>query len=142
MTGVDISDECVSLARAEQPTLEFTQADIGEMPFEDGAFEGLVAYYALHYEPRVGLARIVREFARVLRPGGKLLVVAKDGDEEHYIADPLGSGQQVFWCAVPELELRTLLESNGFQVTSSRVREPQPDEIGVKRIYITATRSA
>lgn len=138
MTGVDISPRCIDLARLEQPAVSFITADIGAMPFEDNSFDGLLAYYALHYEPRATLSRILREFHRVLRPGARLLVVAKEGSEEGLIPDPLGSGQQVFWSAMSGDDLSAAIESDGFHIVASQLRAPLQGEIRVRRIYLSA----
>jgi SAM-dependent methyltransferase len=138
--GVDLSSECVALARAEQPSLLFDVMDMGDMTFGDCVFDGLVAYYALHYQPRSTLERVFRGFWRVLRPGGRLLIVAKDGDGEGLVSDPLGSSQEVFWSALPEDDLAALLSSSGFRILSRLAREPLSGEISVRRIYVCAQR--
>ncbi len=139
--GIDLSPRCVMLARGEQPTLPFDVMDMGAMTFDECAFDGLVAYYALHYQPKRALDRVFREFLRVLRPGGRLLVVSKEGNEEGMVTDPLGSGQEVFWCALPGHDLTALLSLSGFRILSCAVREPLPAEIPVRRIYVHAERS-
>lgn len=90
--GVDISPKCIELARKEQPSLRFDVMDMASMAFADGAFQGLVAYYALHYQAKSSLGGVIREFARVLCPGGLLLIVVKEGSGEGWINDPMGSG--------------------------------------------------
>lgn len=140
VVGVDISKKCVSLARREQQSLRFEVMDMATMDFADDTFQGVVAYYALHYQPKSNLDRVVREFARVLRPLGRLLIVAKEGEGEGWISDPMGTGQQVFWCALGRQELEALVTANGFIITGSDVREPLHGEIAVRRIYLRAER--
>ena len=67
------------------------------MTFPDASFDGLVAYYSVIYTPRVALPALGREFHRVLRPGGALLVVVKEGETEGWIPDPMGSGRETFF---------------------------------------------
>ena len=138
--GIDLSQRCIELARREQPSLSFDVMDMGAMTFDERTFDGLVAYYALHYQPKRTLNRVLQEFFRVLRPGGLLLVVSKEGNEEGIVADPLGSGQSVFWCSLPPNELTTSLLLSGFRILSCVDREPLPDEIPVRRIYVHAER--
>lgn len=141
VVGVDISPRCIELARQEQPSLRFEVMDMAGMAFPDGAFQGLVSYYALHYLPKSRLGGVIREFSRVIRSDGLLLIVAKEGRGEGWIADPMGSGQQVFWCDFEPNELQTLVAANGFIEVDCQVREPLPDEISVRRIYLTARRA-
>lgn len=140
--GVDISPMCIALARKEQPLLRFEVMDMAGMDFPDGTFQGLVSYYSLHYQPKNRLNGVIREFARVLHPTGLLLIVVKEGCSEGWIADPMGSGRQVFWCDFQPQELQSLVSVNGFDVTGCEVREPLPGEIAVRRIYLTARRRA
>ncbi|WP_424810975.1 ArsR/SmtB family transcription factor [Roseococcus sp. YIM B11640] len=76
--GVDASREMLALARArlserglaERCTVR--QADMYRLPLADGSFDAVTLQMVLHYaeEPQAALA----EAARVLRPGGTLLV--------------------------------------------------------------------
>jgi len=108
IVGVDISTLCIELARLEQPALRFAVMDMAAMDFADGALQGLVSYYALHYLPKSSLGAVLREFARVLHAGGSLLIVVKEGTAEGWIDCPMGSGQTVFWCEFTVEELRSL----------------------------------
>src|SRR5207302_2898518 len=50
--------------------IEFVEADVEALPFEDGSFELVVTYTGLHCFPDPPAAIV--EMARVLRPGGEL----------------------------------------------------------------------
>ena len=141
VVGVDISPKCIELARAEQSALRFEVMDMAAMNFSNGAMRGLVAYYSLHYQPKAGLGETMREFARVLCAGGSLLIVAKEGSSEGWIEDPLGSGQKVFWSDFKPEQLQELAIAHGFDVTSCEIRDPLPEEIAVRRIYLSARRA-
>ncbi|EGF92829.1 methyltransferase domain protein [Asticcacaulis biprosthecium C19] len=140
VTGIDISHKCVALAKTEQPDLDFQVMDMAKMSFPDKGFDGLVAYYVLHYTPISDLPGVIREFARVLKPGGRLLLVAKEGDGEGWIDDPMGITDQVFWSAPSLADLQNLLTDNGFTISDCQVRKPHAQEIDVRRIYLTAIR--
>lgn len=141
VVGVDLAPRCVELARREHPHLRFEVMDMGALGFADGSLDGLVAYYATHYQPASVLRGVLGEFHRALRPGGHLLVVAKAGEGESWIEDPLGSGRRVFWFACTERELVAAVVAAGFLVERSARRPPLPDEIAAQRIYVTAVRS-
>lgn len=49
------------------------QADVQDLPFEDGSFDLVVANYMLYHVPDLG--RGLLEIVRVLRPGGALVAV-------------------------------------------------------------------
>lgn len=76
--GIDQSREMLSIARAklEEAGLrhcQVRQADMYQLPFSSASFDTVIVHQVLHYaeEP----ADVVAEAARVLRPGGRLLVV-------------------------------------------------------------------
>lgn len=141
VTGIDISPACIALSRMEAPALRFDVMDMAATVFADGSFDGLIAYYALHYHPRDHLPGIMREFARMLRPGGQLLIVAKEGNDEGWIGDPMKVAGQVFWSAWPADDLQSLAAENGFADIHCDARAPLTQEIAVRRIYLTAVRS-
>ena len=157
VTGIDISPDCVELARREQPALHFETMDMVAMNFPDEWFAGLVCYYALHSLPRRAHARVFAEFARVLMNGGLLLLALKESSSagemgktepgegnasEGWIDDPMGTGERVFWCDFEVDQLRELLVASGFEVLDCTVRDPVPGEIAVRRIYLSARRRA
>jgi ubiquinone/menaquinone biosynthesis C-methylase UbiE len=141
VVGIDLSTECIALARREQPALRFEVMDMAALAFEDDTLHGLVAYYSLHYQPKARVRGTLREFARVLRPRGRLLVVAKEGAGEGWIDDPLGSGRSLFWCAFSAGELRQVVAECGFEVLDCDTREPLAEEIATPRVYLSAERS-
>jgi ubiquinone/menaquinone biosynthesis C-methylase UbiE len=136
--GVDLSGLCINLARMAQPNLAFKVMDMLRMEFETGSLDGLVAYYSILYTPKAHLPALFREFHRVLKPRGKLLVVVKEGDGEGWIEDPMGTGEPTFFANFQEAELRMVAESSGYRVLFADSREPYEFEFQVKRITIIA----
>jgi SAM-dependent methyltransferase len=70
VVGVDAAPAMVEAARAADPGFEVHLADAASLPFDDGAFDLVVAFMSLQdvddYE------RAIRESARVLEPGGRI----------------------------------------------------------------------
>jgi ArsR family transcriptional regulator len=76
--GVDLSREMLAVARVnlERAGLRngsVRQADMYQLPFPGGSFDAVVVHQVLHYAERPGA--VIAEAARVLRPGGHLLVI-------------------------------------------------------------------
>jgi SAM-dependent methyltransferase len=76
-TGVDFSPTALALARRrlelERGSAAFVQASITDLPFADGSFDLVYSNGVIHHLPDT--ARAIREFHRVLRPGGTALVM-------------------------------------------------------------------
>lgn len=71
--------------RERYPTagkLRLAEANCEAMPFEDGSFDAVTNVYLFHEMPKEARRNAAREFARVLKPGGKLFFVdsAQVGD--------------------------------------------------------------
>jgi len=139
--GIDISPACINLARREQSSIEFRLMDAAALEFPTSSFDGLIAYYLLHYLPLRSWPQVLSGFARVLRPGGRLLVVQKIGRGEAWIPDPMGSDAETFWAATQQAELEEIVVSAGFRLLEGLTRGPLPAEIAVDRIYLLAERA-
>jgi ubiquinone/menaquinone biosynthesis C-methylase UbiE len=79
--GVDLSPAMIERARelaADLPNAEFEEADSEHLPFSDEEFTAVLCTTSFHHYPNPGQA--VREMARVLEPGGR--VVIGDGSSD------------------------------------------------------------
>jgi SAM-dependent methyltransferase len=63
-----------ALAQLGVQPKELVQADIRELPFADGFFDGVVAFSILEHLKEHELTRALAELARVLSPSGRLLI--------------------------------------------------------------------
>ncbi len=73
--GIDRSSEMLRLARAkldERPNTELRQADLYRLPLADGAADLAILHHVLHFAEAPAAA--IAEAARVLGPGGRLLI--------------------------------------------------------------------
>ena len=73
VVGLDISDDALSYARShfEAPGIQFLKGDCTKLPFESGSFDLIVSFETLEHIREA--ETVVAEFARCLRPGGKLI---------------------------------------------------------------------
>ncbi|GAA5037495.1 SAM-dependent methyltransferase [Thermocatellispora tengchongensis] len=70
--GVDGSPEMLALARERVPQAEFRLGDLHRLPVPDESVDLVVCALALTHVPELG--PVLAEFARVLRPGGSLVI--------------------------------------------------------------------
>jgi ubiquinone/menaquinone biosynthesis C-methylase UbiE len=75
VTGVDISPAMLAVARVKRPRqgmVRWIEADLGHLPFVDGSFDRGLLQVTLEFvdDP----PRVLHEAARVIRPGGRLVV--------------------------------------------------------------------
>jgi SAM-dependent methyltransferase len=75
VTVIDVSQPALDAARRRHLKLETVKADARRLPFEAETFDVIVSNSTLdHFEHRGHIAAALRELARVLRPGGTLIV--------------------------------------------------------------------
>lgn len=70
--GVDSSPDMLARARVRVPQAEFRTGDLHHLPLADDAADIVVCALALAHVPALG--PVMAEFARVLRPGGHLVI--------------------------------------------------------------------
>ena len=66
--GVDTTDAMLDIARTKVPDAEFRRGRLEDLPLDDASVDVITCSLALTHVPDLG--PVVREFARVLRPGG------------------------------------------------------------------------
>lgn len=118
--GIDLTPEFIDIARSRFPEARFRVGALEALPFPDAALDGLLSWYSVIHTPPDGVPAILREFARVLRPGGSLLLGCFEGPRlepfDHAVTTAC------FW---PIAEMRSELERAGFAVGSVRTRTDQ-----------------
>jgi SAM-dependent methyltransferase len=72
VTGIDPTPALLAAARARDPQSRYLQAVAEQLPLDDNAFDLVVSYLSLIDIPNMQAA--ISEMARVLNPGGTLLI--------------------------------------------------------------------
>lgn len=120
LTCIDTSVRMVTaaekrLARSGHRHARALVADAEDMPFRDGSFDAVVVFHTLTYAERP--ERVVAECARVLMPGGRLVVLSLDEHEMREVTVPYGERHPGF----SPRAMRGMLARSGLTVTSSEV---------------------
>jgi SAM-dependent methyltransferase len=88
VTGLDVDEQMLAAARTRLPGGDFRQGNAERLPFGDGELSGYRADKVLHMLPDPAVA--VAEAARVLAPGGRIVLLANDW--EGYLLDATDTG--------------------------------------------------
>lgn len=82
--GVDLNEQYIEYARqryGEEDGREFAAVDATQLRLEPGSFDRALFVNSMHHFPDELNRGILREVARVLRPGGRLVVIDMVGDD-------------------------------------------------------------
>lgn len=89
VTGIDLSSAMVAIARGDHPDLSVLVGSITDLPTGSDDFDGVVYWYSMIHLPNDALPRVFAEAARVVRPGGLVIVGFQSGDDVRDIGEAL-----------------------------------------------------
>jgi SAM-dependent methyltransferase len=115
---IDTSSRMIDAAKerlAAYPRVRAQVADVEELPFRASSFDAVVVFHTLTYAEHP--QRALEECTRVLRPGGRLVVLSLDKHEQAGVTTPYGERHTGF----SPRALRGLLSRAGLDVTFSDV---------------------
>ncbi|XVH33665.1 class I SAM-dependent methyltransferase (plasmid) [Haloferacaceae archaeon DSL9] len=114
--GLDFSREQLRLAADNAPKSDLTQGELTALPFTAAAFDAIVAYWSLIHVPMDDHQAVLDEFARALRPGGRVLLCEGTTRWIGENQDWLGSGVKMEWNIAGAKATRTHLRWAGFTI--------------------------
>jgi SAM-dependent methyltransferase len=118
--GVDLSPGMVEQARRAYPHLRFEVGSMTALDLPDGELGGVLAFFSTHHTPPEYLPVVYAEFARVLAPGGLLMLSGHVGDDEHRSPQHAYGGHPVTYEShlIPADRVAGLVAAAGFTVTT------------------------
>jgi len=139
--GVDLSQAMVREARRLNPEVHFRQGDMLALSeVEADAHGGMAAFYSIVHIPRREVAQALREFGRVLRPQGVLLLAFHIGREVKHLDEWWGKEVSLDFLFYETEEMKGHLTAAGFELEEVIERDPYPEavEYQSRRAYIFA----
>lgn len=126
--GVDLTPAMLETARREAATagldnVEFSEGDATALAFGDDSFDGAITRFSFHHIPAPG--RVVAEMARVVRPGGPVVIgdLLTDPDSDaatwHQEIDRLRDPSH--WATLTRDRLLAIGAAAGLELESERV---------------------
>src|SRR6187402_3203411 len=118
LTCIDTSARMIEAARERLQRFEQVTclvADVHQLPLAAESFDSVLMFHTLTYAEQP--ARALGECARVLRPGGRLVLLCLDEHRQHEITAPYGERHSGFSPAT----LRALLSEAGLEVQAADV---------------------
>ncbi|MCM2580049.1 class I SAM-dependent DNA methyltransferase [Streptomyces meridianus] len=125
--GVDASPVMVELAREANPRLRFEVGSMAALDIEDGVLGGVLSRWSLIHTPPPDVPAVVAEFARVLAPGGHLLIGFSATDGPHHETQAYDHTVVTAYRWSPD-RLAELLRDHGLVESARMVTEPGPTD--------------
>jgi SAM-dependent methyltransferase len=137
VTGVDISERQIELARRNVPNATFMRADMTKVDFPAGSFDAVIAYYSLTHVPRDEVPPLLGRVFAWLRSGG--ILIASMGVED----DPGGIetdwlGVDMYFSHFSARKNQRLVEAAGFVVDSAEVLVEPEDRHDARFLWVVA----
>jgi ubiquinone/menaquinone biosynthesis C-methylase UbiE len=123
--GVDVSPAMLAIASAAHPHIDFAEGQLDALPIESGVLAGAVCWYSIIYTPRHRLIEAFGELARVLIPGGSLLLAFQAEGNPLQREDAFGSGLPLTSYRHSVGDVVGRLEESGFNVSTTVIRAPE-----------------
>jgi SAM-dependent methyltransferase len=114
VTGIDISEVMLTLARRNVPEADLRRLDLSEAGPELGRFDAVVAFFSLLMMPRAEIPAALARLRGVLVRGGLLVLGMVEADVDDVPIDFLGLPVRV--TGYPRDELAHVVASAGFEI--------------------------
>lgn len=148
VTGTDVSERMVAIAKDAAPTAQFFVADVrghgSAVPVRQVQFDGVMMFASLLHVPKSDVDAVLAEVARYTADHGVLYIVVKqvkEGVQEEAVQHEESYGKTFsrFFSYFTEEELRQRVTQAGFEVTHM---ETQPEGRAVWiHLYATKTQA-
>ncbi len=121
--GIDLSEGLLKIAKKSYPKINFIKADIRNLPFKDGSFDGVwCSAVLLHLEKLQDVKKALKEMYRVLKKDGVIFISVKKqlGKEKtSFTKDSLIDAKRFFRWFTPK-EISDLVSQAGFKIIEMR----------------------
>ncbi|WP_046504419.1 class I SAM-dependent methyltransferase [Streptomyces odonnellii] len=129
VSGYDVSQTMVDLARAQVPAARFELSDVRALPDTPGAWDAITAFFSLHQMPRADLDVTFGRIANWLAPGGLFVLAAVPLDVDDAPYDWMG--QTIRATSYPAEVYPERLRGAGLEIVHNQLSVFHPDFPGM-----------
>jgi SAM-dependent methyltransferase len=139
VTGIDISPRQIDAARRNVPSATFIVGDISSATFEEGRFDGAIAFYSIAHLPVDEHAPLFDRLARWLRPGGLLLASVPVAESAGWTGDWLAT--TMFFSSLGADTYRAILRDLRFELLAVEETIAEEPEGPARFLWVFARRA-
>jgi SAM-dependent methyltransferase len=139
VSGIDLSPAMIARARADVPGVRFETGDMTALECADGSFDVIVAFYSIIHLDDDLISAACREFARVLRQGGRAMVSFHEGEGSRHVSEWWGEAVDLDFRFLSQATVSSRLTEAGLPIEAMLRRAPYVGyEVETTRIYLLA----
>ncbi len=121
VTGIDISETMIELAKVNVPEAKFFRSDMSKLDFPELSFDCITAIYSMFHVPKEKHSSVLENFYRMLKPAGILFFCLGTHSGDSYGDDFIGV--EMFWSNYSPEKSLSLVKETGFLVLFDEILE-------------------
>lgn len=118
--GVDISKKMIQLAKTNVPEAQYYEMDIRNLEFPAEKFDGVMSLFTLFHIPKSQHSLVLKEFYRILKLGGKLMINSGIHESEGITGF---FGVPMYWSSNSPDKLKEIIDQIGFKIEFEGILE-------------------
>lgn len=139
VTGIDISEVQIDIARLNVPMAHFICGDIATYDLEENHYDALFSYYSIIHVPRDEHKYLLTKLFKLLKPSGQILLCLGAGDNDDE-SPAHWHGTEMLWSHFDADRNIQILNDVGFKIEGSEILADQiePD---VQHLFVYGQRN-
>ena len=127
ITGIDVADSMIKLARINNPSASFMQMDCRELEKIEGKYEGVMCGFCLPYLSKDDTGKLVKDMDALLKEKGIFYLSYIEGLYKNSGFETASTGDQAYVYYHQEDHIAGLLKKNNF-ITISCIKKKYPED--------------
>lgn len=121
VTGIDLSDNMLTIAKRKAPKAIFSKMDLRDLNFRDNTFDGVWASASMFHVTKDEVIESLKGILRVLKPAGVAFISFKEGEgvQVKQVKKTFQKKQELY----SYTEMRDTLRNLGFRVLMTERKE-------------------
>lgn len=126
VTGIDISEEQITLAKKNFPKGKFFVMDMENITLPENSFDAIIAFYSIFHVERSRHYKLLEKFNKLLRGGGYIMITF--GAFEYEKTEEEYEDIKLFWNSWSKSKNLEILRNTRFQLIYEDIHKSGGDE--------------
>lgn len=129
ISGIDLSEKMIELARKNVPGANFELCDIRKLDFKSKSFDAVVAAFCLPSLNNDEATALIQNISRIVKPGGIVYMSCMEGTRSGFETTSFTDQNKIFINYYEESFLLDAFAKNGFEI-EKKFRQDYPEADG------------